>query len=298
MNKTLFIESDTHIKVKDNNLHMESGEKNLTIFHDEISTVVLNNKNTTLTVKTLNYFIENNITVLHINDKGMPFGITTSYNNSYNELWLLKEQINNQKLNKKLWKHITKNNILNKLLVMEYVTNDSILLRKMKKYYDNVKYGDSTIREAPATKLFFNTLYGDDYTRFDDDQINYAQNYGYKIIVAKIQTILVSKGFSSVIGMNHQSNTNHYNLAYDIIEPFRAFIDYYVWFNFNSIKDGFTTEHKKEMISLLNVECKIGNKIYSLETAISQTIISIMDCYRKNDDELYKDIIFMDMYEV
>ena len=57
---------------------------------------------------------------------------------------------------------------------------------------------------------------------------NAALNYGYAIIRASIARTLCCFGFLPAFGLCHQNELNSFNLADDIIEPYRPLVDAYV----------------------------------------------------------------------
>ncbi|CAI2187092.1 19190_t:CDS:2 [Funneliformis geosporum] len=63
--------------------------------------------------------------------------------------------------------------------------------------------GDKTNREGVVAKYFFQKLYGKDFVRFSDDNINGALNYGYKILTSAISRTLTSYGLNNHLGIKH-----------------------------------------------------------------------------------------------
>jgi len=82
--------------------------------------------------------------------------------------YLIYSKIDNQK------------NILKTLNKNDYVIN---ALEKLSK---NILQGDTTNREAVATRIYFRELYGSYFVRFKDELINSQLNFGYKILVSYI----------------------------------------------------------------------------------------------------------------
>ena len=58
--------------------------------------------------------------------------------------------------------------------------------------------------------------------RRHEDPVNSALNYGYAIIRSYIIKALISTGFHCALGINHHNEYNSFNLAGDLIEPWRA----------------------------------------------------------------------------
>ena len=50
-------------------------------------------------------------------------------------------------------------------------------------------------------------------------------NYGYAVVRAGIARDLAAQGFHPALGLHHDSVENAFNLADDLIEPFRPLVD-------------------------------------------------------------------------
>ena len=88
-----------------------------------------------------------------------------------------------------------------------------------------MKFYDSTNREGHAAKVYFNALFGKDFTRDKDCPINAALNYGYSIILSCFNREIVCSGYLTQLGLFHENMFNHYNLSCDLMEPFRPLVD-------------------------------------------------------------------------
>ena len=85
--------------------------------------------------------------------------------------------------------------------------------------------GDPDNTEARAARAYWSSLFND-FTRSDDtDRRNKLLNYGYAVVRAGVARSLVAAGFLPCIGLHHASETNGFNLADDLVEPFRPFVD-------------------------------------------------------------------------
>lgn len=76
--------------------------------------------------------------------------------------------------------------------------------------------------------MYFPALFGTGFSRGSDDIRNAALNYGYAILRGAIARNLVIHGLEPCIGIHHRSELNNFNLADDIIEPFRPAVDLFV----------------------------------------------------------------------
>lgn len=142
--------------------------------------------------------------------------------------------------------------------------------------------------------MYFRNLFGDNFIRHQDDEINLALNYGYSIINSAIIRMLVAAGIDPKIGVHHDNKKNFYNLASDLLEPYRAFVDYYVYKNKEFIGEPLSRHIRLGLVDLLNSEVQINNIKTTLSNSIKIMIYSFID-YLKSGN--IKDIKLVSFYE-
>ena len=84
--------------------------------------------------------------------------------------------------------------------------------------------GNEEKAEAAAAKKYF-YYYGPRLNRRVENPINSRLNYGYAIIRNCIIKELYTTGFMPALGLHHTNQYNAFNLADDLIEPFRPMVD-------------------------------------------------------------------------
>lgn len=126
-------------------------------------------------------------------------------------------------LKKQIWKQIVEAKIRNQSSLLDNLGYSPAYL---KKYYDNVKSGDSTNREGAAAKEYWKKVFGTDFIR---DRYapapNNLLNYGYALLRASVARALMNSGLLPSIGVFHKNYFNSFPLADDVMEPYRPFID-------------------------------------------------------------------------
>ncbi|WP_429980901.1 CRISPR-associated endonuclease Cas1, partial [Mycoplasmopsis bovis] len=72
---------------------------------------------------------------------------------------------------------------------------NDIDIQKINNYILNVEDYDKTNREGHAAKLYFQILFGSDFTRERnaEDKINIYLNYGYSVLLSLIARLICSK---------------------------------------------------------------------------------------------------------
>jgi CRISPR-associated protein Cas1 len=99
----------------------------------------------------------------------------------------------------------------------EAATLQSIARRVEPGYPENV--------EARAARFYWQRLFPDFIRDDPGDRRNQLMNYGYAVVRAGVARALVACGFVPALGLRHQGAANAFNLADDLFEPFRPFVD-------------------------------------------------------------------------
>ena len=113
-----------------------------------------------------------------------------------------------------------------------------------------------------------------------DNNINAALNYGYGILLSAFVREIVANGYSTQLGIFHDNMFNHYNLACDLMEPFRPFIDYAVT---RAELSEFGHSEKMKLVQALNRQIIIDGKTQYMTNAIKIFVKSIFDALGEND---------------
>ncbi len=93
----------------------------------------------------------------------------------------------------------------------------------------------------------------------------------------------VAYGFEPSLGIHHKSQLNQFNLADDIIEPYRPIIDNFVYQNYTEWDEEFFTPQKAELQLLLNSATVIDGNRHSVANAIELTVQSIISSFENEE---------------
>ena len=242
---------------------------------EDINFVLVEDNKTVITSKILAAFGEEGICLIVCDDKFEPVSIMYPYNYHFKQLENIEKQLSlNDDSKKIIWQEIVKAKIENEIAVLCQTSKDERVIDILSKYVKEVTIGDETNREGLAAKIYFKSLFGSEFIRFYDDPINAALNYAYQIVKSSIIRTLSIYGLNSYLGINHKSKVNNFNLVYDLIEPFRAIVDLYVY----KIKDNLTLplsfDIRKDLVNILNISVISNNKKCTLEYSIELFVIS------------------------
>ena len=139
---------------------------------------------------------------------------------------------------------------------------------------------DATNREGHAAKVYFNALFGMDFTRSAETPINAALNYGYSLILSVFNREISANGYLTQLGVFHNNMFNHFNLGSDLMEPFRIIVD-------RNVKSHLPTEFEKEekhrLWGILDQTVLIDGSRQNLLNAMKIYTRSIFEAINDND---------------
>jgi CRISPR-associated endonuclease Cas1 subtype II len=169
-------------------------EETKKIFLDEIAVLIIENPAVSLTGCLLEALTEKKIRVVFCNAKRNPNAELVPYYNSYDCSRKIKAQISwTEDLKGIVWSDIVAEKIRKQADFLDELQkgSEALLLRS---YLSQIEPHDSTNREGHAAKVYFNALFGKDFTRSEENITNAALNYGYSIILSAFSREIVAPG--------------------------------------------------------------------------------------------------------
>ena len=148
-------------------------------------------------------------------------------------------------------------------------------------YLNEITWNDGTNREGHAAKVYFNALFGLDFTRTADIPVNAALNYGYSIILSAFTREVVANGYITQLGLFHDNMFNQFNLASDLMEPFRPLV---ARMQITELEQG----EKMQIVDILNQEVVIDGKTQYVNNAIKIYCKSVFEALNEDDCALIR----------
>lgn len=295
--RNIFIQNIVNISFKQNNLILDS-DKTHRIPIEDINSIIIENLKTNISAYLLSKLAENNIALFICNEKHTPNGILLPFSTHSRKLTIIESQLSLKKpLIKNLWQDIIKTKIDNQAITLKLCDIDNY--NKLLKLSTTVKSGDSTNVESKAASIYFKELFGKNFTRRSDNNINSSLNYGYAIIRGIIARNIAAYGFEPSIGLFHSNKLNAFNLADDLIEPFRPIVDLFVKKNIEFFNEGeFGTLKKQELYNILNLNVKMKGQKHSVSYAIELMVKSLHSvCVNNEKNMVLPEIINLEIHE-
>lgn len=263
-------------------------EKTMKIHLSEISVLMIASTAVSLTSALLAALTKSKVKVIFCDEKRQPSSELVPYYGCHDCSGKLRTQIIwPQNIKDEVWTEIVYQKIHKQMEhLSEYNLPQSVLL---KDYLSELTLGDETNREGHAAKVYFSALFGDSFSRSQENSINASLNYGYGILLSMVNREIVLNGYSTQLGLFHDSADNPFNLGSDLMEPFRVLVDRIVRRN---MPKQFESEDKHRILDMVNTEVYMNDKKEYVPNAIKIYVKSVFDAI--ND----KDISEIKFYEI
>lgn len=282
--RVVVINSIAKLDYKMGYLMIRTKEENHRVHIKEISTLIIGSTSVSLTAYLLTELAEQKVNVVFCDAKRNPAGLYVSLSGSHDSSRAIRQQIGWTKQAKEiLWQKVIANKIIGQAAVLDF-TDHHKESEKLRKYVEQIEPGDATNREGHAAKVYFDALFGMDFTRTDEENpINAELNYGYSILLSAVAREIVSNGCITQLGIHHDNVFNPWNLACDLMEPFRPYIDLQV---FHLTHGELDHEKKIKLISVLNYKIKLNGRDEFFSNALSIYVKNCINYMESQDNKI------------
>lgn len=250
----------------------------------EIAMLIIETTSVSLTAALLSELTKRKVKVIFCDEKRQPSSELIPYYGSHDTSIKVKKQIAwSEDIKTAVWTEIVSEKIRKQAELLERRNlHEADMLYQ---YIKEIEFGDSTNREGHAAKVYFNALFGMEFTRTAENSINAALNYGYGLLLSSFNREICANGYITQLGLFHDNMFNQFNLGSDIMEPFRPIVDNRVRI---MMPEKFEHEEKVEVLKILQDEIIIAGRKEYVNNAIKIYCRSIFDALNDNDTSLIK----------
>ena len=270
--RTIVVNKNCKLSYKNDYLIIRSEELQM-IHLSEISTIIVENGMVSITSYLINELAQNKIKIIFCDEKHNPSCEMMPYYGSFNTSKKVTIQSRwKEERKREAWKQIVKYKIHNQAMLLKRLNIKGY--EKLLEFEEQVELEDKTNREGHAAKVYFNLLFGMEFSRDKEDNTNSALDYGYSIILSMLNREIVNKGYITQLGINHKNEFNQFNLSCDLMEIFRPLVDEIVYKN---REFAFDKTYKYKLINVYNKQVIIKNKEQYLSNAVPIFITSVFN---------------------
>ncbi len=248
---------------------------------EDLRAVVLTSQAVSISGSVISAIVENDAVIVHcLNYK--PLGLTIPNMRTYDARVVLNQAAGNKNLNDAIWSRLLRAKVKNGAACLKNMGVKNCRLSAML----NRRGGE--LNEAWCAREYWREyfpalgFYSDKRdTQDKSSKPNVLLNYGYGVLGALVHRSIIVSGLNYLLGVNHKTYYKNTPLVYDMIEPFRAFVDYALY--------NFTRECARAEIRawavyfgkfLRDMRVRKGANTLKLMDSIDVACISLANAYR------------------
>lgn len=252
---------------------------------EDIAVIVLNHREINLSHPVLSACAEYGIGLYATGANHQPSGVFLPFLPHSRATRLLRLQLDIARpLAKQAWANIVRRKIENQAACLRLSGKNGI--DRLDSHARRVRSGDIDNLEGQAAAFYFVQLFGPGFHRAEERWANAALDYGYAVLRGAIARGLVAHGLHPTIGLFHDSEQNAFNLADDLIEPFRPLVDLHVAKNPSTGSDELSPADKAALVALLNIDVGMPQGRMSVLSAIEYAVESLARLFELDDSNL------------
>ena len=263
--RTVIVNTHSKLSYKNNPLIFKDATRTEMIHLSEVDILLLETTDIVLSTMLIKRLVDENILVIFCDDKRLPTAHLMPYYARHDSSLQLSKQIDwEEAVKAEVWTHIISQKILNQSIYLSecgFIEKSQSVMN----LYHSLELFDPSNREGHSARIYFNTLFGNDFNRELDNEINTSLDYGYTLLLSMFAREVVLSGCMTQLGLKHANQFNQFNLASDIMEPFRPIIDQIVYENRNHS----FVKIKRELFTIFSDTFQYNNKEMYLTNIVS-----------------------------
>jgi CRISPR-associated protein Cas1 len=279
--KGLHLTQPAKLSLADGQCCVKQDEGEVRIAIEDLAWIVIDTPQATLSSALMSACMDAGVAIIFTDSRHTPSGLTLPFHRHHRQGAVAHLQAEaKESLKNRLWQAIIRRKIHNQAAVLsELGKADAATLKEIARH---VEPGDPENVEARAARFYWGRLFAD-YVRDDpDDRRNKLLNYGYAVVRAGVARALVATGLIPAFGLAHDGAANAFNLADDLVEPFRPFVDRLAFKTSTNGtgKDGdLTIEDRRAMAGALLIDAKTGADSVTLLVAAETAAQSLVRAF-------------------
>lgn len=273
------ISNPAKLNFADNQLvaKQDAGEVRLPL--EDIAYIVIDAPHVSLTSTLISACMKSGIALIFSDETHTPCGVALPFHQHFRQGEIARLQVAmSEAFKARLWQVVVRRKVQNQASALAICGRAGI--RGLNAAAERITPGDEENIEARAAREFFTRMFGRSFSRTEGSGLaNAMLNYGYAIIRSAVARALTAFGLIPALGIKHASQTNAFNLADDMVEPFRPFVDIIVFNMLVQEEAGageLTITHRRRLVSSLMETASFGREKTTLLIATERMAESLV----------------------
>jgi CRISPR-associated protein Cas1 len=249
---------------------------------EDLAWMVFDTPQISLTAALLSACMEAGVAIISTDAAHLPNGVALPFHRHFRQADVARRQMAmSEPLRKRLWQRLIRRKIENQAAALTAAERQGA--EPLRHMVALVGSGDPDNVEARAARAYWGQFFADFRREDETDRRNGLLNYGYAVVRSLLARDLVAAGLLPAFGLQHASVTNAFNLADDLIEPFRPFVDVLAYRTAGDGRGGsepLTLDDRRTMAGVLFANCRLGGDTVTLMTAgerAAESLVRAMD---------------------
>ena len=276
--KGLHLTQSARLSLADNQVCVKQDAGEVRLALEDVAWIVIDTPQATITSALMAACMEAGIALVFTDERHTPSGLALPFHRHHRQGAVAKLQIEaKDSVKKRLWQALVRAKISNQAAALAARKHDDAAT--LNEIARHVEPDDPDNVEARAARFYWGRLFSDFIRDDAGDRRNKLLNYGYAVVRAGVARALVASGFLPAFGLKHDGAANAFNLADDMVEPFRPFVDLLACKTFGdgADKNGeLSLDDRRAMAGALLLDGKVGDGEVSLLVAAEMAAASLV----------------------
>ncbi|NLC75179.1 MAG: type II CRISPR-associated endonuclease Cas1 [Clostridiales bacterium] len=281
--RTLEISEPSELHVDKGQLRIEQKDKTVSIPLEDLETVVCTGAQIRISTMAMIQMSRHGVGVMMMDEKYKPASVLYPVEACSHQALVLQRQADmDQGERDAIWSMIVRKKIENQARLLSLLGLEGA--DRLMQLSANSKVEVNDFAEATAAKAYFASFHPG-LNRRVTAPINSQLNYGYAVVRNAMIKALITTGFQPTLGIHHHNQFNAFNLADDLIEPWRPMVDLLVYGSqYQSII--LDKDERRRLALILHSACSIKGSKVSVMSGIGTMVQSFKHLLLNENDAL------------
>ncbi|MBY0429782.1 MAG: type II CRISPR-associated endonuclease Cas1 [Rhodospirillales bacterium] len=282
--KTIILSQPATVSVRSGAIVIKTDDELLSFSCEDLATIVIENPAVTLTASVLRICGEGGIAILSCDERHLPTTISLPLAGHWKQASITLAQLSCPlRIKNALWMRIVRAKIRNQAAVAQSERGRRIIAAIAAR-----PRWSPDVAEGRAARVYWSTV-GDGFRRKPGaraDRVNSALDYGYAILLGMVAREIVGAGLVPYVGLHHLGRTNDFNLAADLMEPYRPVVDRVVFEMERGETATLTKADRTRLLKLRSEQAVMDATPHALSECIRLTAVSLREAIASADPSL------------
>lgn len=274
----LHLTKPSRLSLADGQVVVGQDDGEVRIALEDTAWIVLDSPQSTITGALLSACMSAGVALIATDETHTPSGVLLPFHRHFRQGEIAHRQASiGAPFKKRVWQSIVRAKIDNQAEALNQLGRGGT--QTLLQMARQVGSGDPGNIEARAARYYWAQLWPEFRRDDEGDRRNKLLNYGYAVVRSGVARSLVAAGLLPAFGLKHASVTNAFNLADDLVEPFRPFVDALAWRTSNEgqpSRDDLSIDDRRAMAGILITEAKNGSETVTLLVAAERAAESLV----------------------